>query len=94
MNAADILSALHDCESTIKAHSPRATATRASTNMIGCRVETKYQHALWMIEETRKLCVENRIEKAFRWLGFVQGVLWAFDLVTIDQAKEANRPKQ
>lgn len=32
-------------------------------------------HALWMCEETRTIARED-VEKAMRWLGFIQGVLW------------------
>ena len=48
---------------------------------------------LWMIIETRDFVAESRIEKAFRWLGFIQGVLWSFGFVTIDNAKDTNRPR-
>lgn len=35
---------------------------------------------------------EGRIEKAFRWLGFVQGCLWATGQYTLDELKNHNRP--
>ena len=33
------------------------------------------------------------VEKAHRWLGFVQGVLWAEGIFTIDEMREHNRSK-
>jgi len=36
----------------------------------------------------------ERLEKMFRWLGFIQGVLWCEGMYTIDQMKEHNRPDQ
>jgi hypothetical protein len=32
------------------------------------------------------------MEKAFRWLGFVQGVLWTNRVYTLDNLKSHNRP--
>ena len=45
-------------------------------------------HIRWMINEIPKL-VDNpcKIEKANRWLGFVQGVLWLKGYYTIDEMK-------
>jgi hypothetical protein len=35
--------------------------------------------------------VPRDIEKAMRWLGFIQGVLWLHGDFTLDQMKEHNR---
>lgn len=35
---------------------------------------------------------EHRREKAMRWLGFVQGALWAHGLASIEEMKAVNRP--
>jgi len=50
------------------------------------------EHALWMCEEGKKLVDENRIEKAMRWLGFVQGAIWAAMSATIEDMKKVNMP--
>ena len=49
-------------------------------------------HIRWMINEIPKL-VDNpcKIEKANRWLGFVQGVLWNKGYFTIEEMKGHNR---
>jgi hypothetical protein len=49
-------------------------------------------HVLWMIEEATSWPAE-RLEKKFRWLGFVQGVLWACDVASVEDAKRMNMPK-
>jgi hypothetical protein len=49
-------------------------------------------HLAWMCEETRNLIDEGRIEKAMRWLGFLQGALWALHLRTLEQMKNDNKP--
>jgi len=52
-------------------------------------------HLLWMCQHLQGLLVEapttEIVEKAHRWLGFLQGVLWATGQRTIDQMREDNR---
>jgi hypothetical protein len=36
--------------------------------------------------------VEERMDKVFRWLGFMQGVLWTLDVYTLDELKAHNMP--
>jgi hypothetical protein len=47
-----------------------------------------------MCLEGIKLVNENRIEKAMRWLGFVQGTLWAMGVRTIEEMKVENMPPE
>ena len=49
-------------------------------------------HCLWMVEQTRLFVADDRREKAFRWLGFVQGVLWDTGVYSIDELKTHNMP--
>ncbi len=49
-------------------------------------------HCLGMIPKMNDFVGEGRIEKAFRWLGFVQGVLWAHGIYTLEDLKNHNRP--
>lgn len=35
---------------------------------------------------------EGRIEKAFRWLGFVQGCLWSAGHYSLEELQNHNRP--
>jgi hypothetical protein len=44
-------------------------------------------HIKWMLEE-----LPEDLDKANRWLGFIQGVLWANGMYTIDDMREHNRP--
>lgn len=50
------------------------------------------QHVGWMCEEALTWPAE-RLEKKFRWLGFVQGALWAFGMLPVEQLKRDNMPK-
>ena len=47
-------------------------------------------HVLWMCDQVRSF-VRTDIEKAMRWLGFIQGVLWARLGVSIEEMKGDNR---
>ena len=49
-------------------------------------------HLQSMIPKAIAFFQEGRREKGFRWLGFLQGALWAEGIYTIDELKEHNRP--
>lgn len=51
-----------------------------------------WSHLRWMIEECETFIQEGRREKVMRWLGFIQGTLWATGKVTIEQCKRMNAP--
>ncbi len=48
------------------------------------------RHVLWMSGEVRKFLAEGRREKADRWLGFIQGVLWKLGRYSIDDMRAHN----
>ena len=50
------------------------------------------EHVLWLATESRTWGAE-RIEKKFRWLGFIQGVLWMTGEQTLEELKNANKPE-
>jgi len=52
--------------------------------------EAAGRHALWMCSEVRKFLADGRREKADRWLGFIQGVLWVLGNYTIDNMRAHN----
>ncbi len=52
------------------------------------------QHVLWMCIEAQSLVDQGRIEKAMRWLGFVQGFMWALDLRTLESLKNDSKPAE
>lgn len=53
----------------------------------------KYEHLLEMIPKAILFLKEGRVEKACRWLGFIQGVLWTLDDHTLTELKAFNRSK-
>jgi len=67
---------------------------RGDTAVLGGSLPThtsELQHAAWMCVEGQKLVDEGKLEKANRWLGFVQGVLWMGNQLTIDQMRDDSR---
>lgn len=55
--------------------------------------EERLNHLLWMCSALKEIAEqEGRIEKAMRWLGFIQGALWSADIVTIEDLKHDNMP--
>lgn len=52
---------------------------------------TPLAHAAWMLEEMKIHLRDGKWEKANRWLGFVQGILWCRGVYTIPQMADHNR---
>ena len=52
-------------------------------------------HLAWMCQTAiRELIPQDRIEKAMRWLGFIQGVLVARHFFKLDEVKNHSRPDE
>lgn len=49
-------------------------------------------HCHGMLKKIEQFIKEGRREKAFRWLGFVQGVVWATSNYSLEQLTNHNRP--
>ncbi len=54
--------------------------------------EDALAHCLVMIDKIYAFLEEGRREKAFRWLGFIQGVLWLQGIYTLESLKNHSRP--
>jgi hypothetical protein len=50
-------------------------------------------HLRFMCEEACKFVDANRVEKAMRWLGFLQGVLFARGFYSLNDLKKHSRPE-
>ncbi len=69
-----------------------APAARFAAELDNPSKEVALRHVLWLVDNIPMLVDQKRIEKAMRWLGFAQGFLWAFGVLTIEQAKLDNMP--
>lgn len=54
----------------------------------------KLGHVAWAVEQCRLFVAEGRMEKAFRWLGFIQGALWYEGIYSIDELANQSRPTE
>jgi hypothetical protein len=54
----------------------------------------RMQHLLFMVQEAQRMLLEStdRREKVMRWLGFLQGALYEMGHISIEGAKDMNRP--
>ena len=51
-------------------------------------------HCHGMLGKMEEFVKEDRMGKVFRWLGFIQGCLWATGCYTLEELKDHNRPKE
>lgn len=49
-------------------------------------------HLRWMLLSILAFVAEDRLDKANRWLGFVQGALWYLGISSIEESKQINKP--
>ena len=49
-------------------------------------------HCYGMLDQMEKFVAEGRMEKVFRWLGFIQGCLWSAGHYNLEELKNQNRP--
>ena len=49
-------------------------------------------HCHGMLDQMEEFVAQGRMDKVFRWLGFVQGCLWSARVYTLESLKNHNRP--
>ena len=47
-------------------------------------------HICGMLDKMIEFALDGKVDKAYRWLGFVQGVLWTNNIYSIDELKMHN----
>lgn len=52
------------------------------------------EHCHGMLDKMVAFVREARMEKVFRWLGFIQGVLWANRIYAMTDLQNHNRPPE
>ena len=66
--------------------------TTPGRNMEAYLLEDRLKHLHWMCVQIREFVDADRIDKAFRWLGFLQGAFWVLGIYSIEEAKKDNTP--
>lgn len=51
-------------------------------------------HLMWMCNQVDEFIEEGRLEKAMRWLGFIQGALWWAGIRSVEEMKADNKPPE
>jgi len=51
-------------------------------------------HCYAMLDKMEGFISEGRMEKTFRWLGFIQGCLWSLGIYSLEDLKNHNKPKE
>jgi hypothetical protein len=49
------------------------------------------RYVAWMLGEIRAQVGALEVEKAMRWLGFVQGAIWCYGWYGLDEMRDHNR---
>lgn len=49
-----------------------------------------FSHVLWMLNQLLEFLDAGKVEKASRWLGFIQGAFWQHGIFTVDQMRTHN----
>jgi hypothetical protein len=65
---------------------------KADLDTLNPTVDEALDHIRIMIDQMRPFIKEGRIDKTFRWLGFIQGVLWAKGIQSINDLRNTSRP--
>ena len=58
----------------------------------GPTIAQTLEHCYAMLDDLDRFTREGRMDKAFRWLGFVQGCLYACGIYRIAELKDHNKP--
>lgn len=61
-------------------------------NAEATELRARLNHLTWMCMQVSDFVDGERIEKAMRWLGFLQGAMWALGVRTIEESKRDNMP--
>lgn len=60
----------------------------------GLEYKPMWAHCHAMLDEMEQFVKSDRMEKCFRWLGFIQGVLWTTGEFTLNDLKNHSRPDE
>lgn len=73
---------------------PERASPKAILHLGEDSTQAMLNHLAWMRDEIPKLAGDARLEKAQRWLGFIQGVAWARGMASLEALRNANHAPQ
>jgi len=86
MTKQDIIELVARYDAELKLYPPE----RSDTSQVLAATPQAFGHLRWMCGQIKQFAEEGRLDKCNRWLGFVQGALWALGRGTIDRFREDN----
>jgi len=89
-----IFLSLHSIENTLKNFNLSWLKLITMYDDRHCDRRIALNHAFSMLSEMENFLKEGRREKFFRWLGFLQGVLWSFSEFSLNELRNHNRPPE
>ncbi len=89
MTPDQVTKALDNYEATLR--SLGAAPIEVPHDQIPTHSSQALNHALSMIEPMRGFIKDGRWEKLWRWLGFLQSILWQHARFTLETLKNDNR---
>ena len=82
MNPLHIPRLLDHYDARLAAIFPSATVSRKPDTVVPLLGEAS--HLRWMIKETRGVLLQGRVDRASRWLGFIEGSLVQLGIASIE----------
>lgn len=94
MTGEKVKEAFDQCETLLRESSDaELLPVRMAQDASSPSTAERLNHLVWLCQAGKTLVDERRLEKAFRWLGFVQGAIWASGIVgQIWALKRMNMP--
>jgi hypothetical protein len=94
MDKEQVIAALEKYEERLRGFNPeRMSGDEMMKTIITLGHRRALGHVAWMCTEAKTFVAEDRMEKAMRWLGFIQGVLWMTSFFSVSELKVDNMPK-
>lgn len=87
MNAKDFERAVMRTRTLVESEAGHAVAAVRSTSGLST------EHLSWMLAQCLGFYTAGKVDKANRWLGYVQGVLCCSGTATLEELKLANMPE-
>lgn len=94
MTRDDVQAAVTNCAFELRFASPFGQPEKLPDDSVHPDQPRQINHTFYVLSMVMEHYDAGKIEKAMRWLGFAQGVLWALKISTLAELKEANRPKE
>lgn len=73
-------------------HPERADVTERYSKLNVTEQMVKLSHVWWAVRQCKEFVEAYRLDKAFRWLGFIQGALWYHGIYSIEELANHNKP--